>query len=80
MTIGWRVTTMSAETSEADCVCHDEQLQVWAQEMMEALMFGDFLRDGLSYADGVYLEHVVMREIKEIVTRAFSHPGREMPS
>ena len=68
-----------AQSTAADRVCHDEQLRVWANEIVGALSLGDFIRDDMSYADGVDLEHLVMREIKSIVTSAFQHPEVAQP-
>lgn len=60
--------------SAAEIVCHDEQLQVWADEMIAAIgMQGDFLKD-LAYCDLVDLHKIVQHEIKSIVESAFDHP------
>lgn len=58
----------------ADRVCHEDQLLVWASEVTGTLSMGDFLRDDLSYDDGLDLHRVVMREVKRIVAAAFRHP------
>ncbi|WP_424140811.1 hypothetical protein [Roseomonas chloroacetimidivorans] len=67
-------TAGQSSPSNADIVCHDEQLRVWASGVMGALSMGDFLRDDLSYDDRLDLERVVMGEIKRIVASAFNHP------
>lgn len=60
--------------SAAEMVCHKEQLQIWADDMISAIgMQGDFLKD-LAYCDLVDLHDVVEREIKSIVESAFDHP------
>jgi NTP pyrophosphatase (non-canonical NTP hydrolase) len=62
---------------EAERVCHEEQLRVWANELTGGLSLGDFIREDVDYADGVELERIVMHEIKQIVISAFTHPARE---
>lgn len=57
----------------AEAVCHDEQLRIWADEIISALGMEDYLKFS-SYADKVDMEHIVMREIKSIVESAFDHP------
>lgn len=60
--------------SAAEMVCHEEQLRIWADDMISAIgMQGDFLKD-LAYCDLVDLHGVVEREIKSIVESAFDHP------
>lgn len=58
----------------AENVCHDEQLVIWAGEIVGALSMGDWLRDDLSYDDGIELQRAVQQEIKSIVEMAFTHP------
>lgn len=65
---------MAGEASEAARVCHEEQLRVWAEELVSDLAAGDFLREGMDYAEGVDLHRAVMAEIERIVTSAFEHP------
>lgn len=60
--------------SNAERVCHEEQLRVWASDFMGALSLGDFVREDLSYDDTLDLERVVMSELKRIVASAFDHP------
>ncbi len=64
------VTTKKA----AERVCHEEQLRVWANDLVGALSLDGFIRDDMSYDDGLDLERTVMREIKSIVAMAFTHP------
>jgi hypothetical protein len=59
----------------AETVCHEEQLRIWAHDhIVGALALGGWLRDDLSYADGIDLEDAMMREIKSIIESAFDHP------
>lgn len=59
----------------AEIVCHDEQLQIWANDhIMGALALGGYLRDDLSYDEVVALAIDMKREIKRIVELAFDHP------
>ncbi len=58
----------------AENVCHDEQLRIWAEEIVGMLSVEGWLRDDLSYDDGLEMQHAVQREIKNIVTLAFTHP------
>ena len=67
-------TVILGPAAAAEAVCHDEQLRVWADDMISAIgMQGDFLKD-LAYCDLVDLHSVVEREIKSIVESAFDHP------
>ena len=60
--------------SAAEIVCHEEQLRIWADDMISAIgMQGDFLKDR-TYCDLVDLGQIVQREIKSIVESAFDHP------
>jgi hypothetical protein len=58
----------------AELVCHEEQLQIWAGEIVGRLSVGGYLRDDLSYDDGIALGREVEDEIKSIVAAAFTHP------
>ncbi len=55
-------------------VCHEEQLRIWAEELIGTLSVHEFLRDDLSYDDGIALEKTVMHEIRSIIESAFNHP------
>ena len=57
----------------AETVCHEEQLRIWADDVIAALGMEDYLKFS-SYADKVDMERIVMREIKSIVESAFDHP------
>lgn len=71
------ITTGPAE-AETDRVCHEEQLRIWADDLIGALNWGEFLRDDLSYDEGLDLERAVMAEIKRIVGHALAHPERSV--
>ena len=58
----------------AELVCHDEQLMIWADDLIGLLSMEDWLKDALSYDDGIDLQKAVMRELKSIITMAFTHP------
>lgn len=58
----------------AELVCHDEQLLIWADDLVGYMNMEGWLRDDLSYSDGVELLEAVKREIKKIVGHAFTHP------
>lgn len=58
----------------AEEVCHEEQLRIWADEVISALGMDNYLNFS-SYADKVDMEAIVMREIKSIVESAFDHPA-----
>lgn len=59
----------------AEEVCHDEQLNIWADDnIIGALALGGYLRDDLSYDDKIALAEDMKREIKSIVEMAFDHP------
>lgn len=57
----------------AETVCHEEQLRIWADDVISALGMEDYLKFS-SYADKIEMERIVMREIKSIVESAFDHP------
>ena len=59
--------------SAAELVCHEEQLRIWADDVISALGMENYLNFS-SYADKVEMEQIVMREIKSIVESAFDHP------
>lgn len=58
----------------AEVVCHEEQLRIWAEEIVGALSMGGYIREDTSYADAIDLQDIVMREVKSIVEMAFDHP------
>lgn len=66
-------TVILNPASAAELVCHDEQLRIWADEVISALGMDDYLKFS-SYADKVDMEHIVMREIRSIIEMAFDHP------
>lgn len=55
-------------------VCHEEQLRIWAHEVVCALGMENYLNIS-SYADSVDIEEIVKREIKSIIEAAFNHPA-----
>ncbi|WP_375414391.1 hypothetical protein [uncultured Bradyrhizobium sp.] len=67
-------TVILNPAAAAETVCHEEQLRLWADDMISAIgMQGDFLKD-LAYCDLVNLHRVVESEIKSIIESAFDHP------
>ena len=58
----------------AELVCHDEQLRIWAEEIVGALSMAGCIREDTSYADAIDLQQIVMREVKSIIESAFNHP------
>jgi hypothetical protein len=63
--------------AELDDICHDEQLRIWAHDnIVAALALGGYLRD-LDYDEGIDLQEMLMREVKQIVEMALDHPERE---
>lgn len=67
-------TIILGPKAAADAVCHDEQLRIWAHEIVGRLSMESYLRDDLSYDDGVEMERAVMDEVKSIIEMAFDHP------
>lgn len=64
----------------AEQVCHADQLQVWAHELLtDLLMSSDALREDMSYDEQVVAERVIQDKIKSIVTDAFTHPEAMKP-
>lgn len=47
----------------AETVCHEEQLRIWANDLVGLLSMENYLRADLDYSDGVDLERIVMREL-----------------
>ena len=66
-------------SGDAERVCHEEQLRVWASDLIGALSMDNYIHDDMSYDDVLDLERVVMREIKSVVVSALRHPRREAP-
>jgi hypothetical protein len=67
-------TVILGPAAAAEAVCHDEQLRIWAEEIMGALSIGGYIREDMSYDDVIDLGNIVQREIKSIVEMAFDHP------
>ncbi|GJE54526.1 hypothetical protein [Methylobacterium thuringiense] len=64
-----------AETmSDADRVCHDDQMAVWSGDVIGRLAMGDYLRADFDYDDTLALHSAVADEIRSIVESALSHP------
>lgn len=66
-------TVILGPAAAAETVCHEEQLRIWADEVISALGMEDYLKF-ISYADKIDMERIVMREIKSIIESAFDHP------
>lgn len=66
-------TVILNPASAAELVCHEEQLRIWADDVISALGMENYLQFS-SYADKVDMEQIVMREIKSIIESAFDHP------
>jgi len=66
-------TVILSPAAAAETVCHEEQLRIWADDVISALGMENYLNFS-SYADKVDMEHIVMREIKSIIESAFDHP------
>lgn len=58
----------------AELVCHDEQMVIWAEEFVGRLSMGGWLRDDLSYDDGIEMTEAIKDEIRSLVEAAFTHP------
>lgn len=68
-------TIILTPTSAAESICHDEQLRIWAHDnIIGALSMSGYLRDDMTYDDGIDLEQMIMRELKSIMGMAFDHP------
>lgn len=57
-----------------DRICHDEQMVVWAGDLIGALSVAGFLRDDLTYDDIAGLHQVAKQEIRSIIRMALDHP------
>ena len=58
----------------AELVCHDEQLMIWANDIVGLLSMEGWLREDLSYDDGIDIHNAIKRELKNVVAMAFTHP------
>jgi hypothetical protein len=58
----------------AELVCHDEQMVIWSGDVVGMLSMGGWLREELSYGDGIELHEAITRELRSIVAQAFTHP------
>ncbi len=58
----------------AEEVCHDEQMTIWSSEIVGMLSMYGWLRDDLTYQDGVEMDGAVRRELRSIIEAAFDHP------
>lgn len=67
-------TVILGPIAAAEAVCHQEQLEVWSNEIVGLLSMEGWLRDDLSYDEALDLDHAIQREIKRIVESAFDHP------
>lgn len=63
----------------AEAVCHDEQMVIWAGDFTEMLSVGGWLRDDLSYDDGLDLQAAITRQLRSVVSAAFTHPEAMKP-
>lgn len=68
------ITIILTPKVAAETVCHDEQLRIWAHDLVGLLSMENYLRDDLSYDEGLELERAMMRELKSIIEMAFDHP------
>jgi hypothetical protein len=58
----------------AEAVCHKEQMEVWASDLIGMLSLGGYLRENIDYSEGIDLAEDVKRELRSIIVMAFSHP------
>lgn len=68
------VTIILSPKAAAETVCHDEQMVIWASDFVGMLSLGGYLREDLSYGEGVDLTEDVKRELRSIIEAAFDHP------
>lgn len=65
----------------AETVCHDEQMVIWASDFLGMLNLGGWLREDMTYDDGVEAGEAIKRELRSIIEAAFDHPeARTMKS
>ena len=67
-------TVVLMPEAAVEAVCHDEQMTVWVSDFVGMLSLGDWLRDDLSYDDGIELDHAIKSKLRSIIGMAFSHP------
>lgn len=59
----------------AEEVCHDEQMQIWAHEVLVAVGMCDCFRDfHPTTEDVIELEAAISQELRSIIRSAFNHP------
>ena len=61
-----------SKTADVERVCHEEQLQVWADEVIQSLNAGGYLRDDMTYDEVIGVARTLAGEIKNIVAVAFA--------
>ena len=61
-------------SAAVDRICHAEQMVIWSGDLAGALNLAGFLRDDMSYDDGVDLLRCLEREIRSIIRTALDHP------
>lgn len=66
------MTIILNPAAAVEAVCHDEQMTVWASDLVGMLSMGGWLRDDIDYAEGV--DDAVKRELRSIIGMAFDHP------
>lgn len=59
------------DSHPADDVCHDDQMEIWADELIEALALGGHLVEPEIYDDKIALAQVLKDEVRKIVRTAF---------
>lgn len=67
-------TVILSPKAAAAEVCHDEQMTIWVSDFVGMLSMGGWLREDISYAEGVDLSEDVKRELLSIIESAFDHP------
>lgn len=58
---------MSGGEVTMDEACDDEQIAIWADDIIESIAASGFLKEPESYQDKVSLAHVIRREVRNIV-------------
>lgn len=66
-------TVILGPRAAAETVCHEEQMRVWAHEIVVSLGMSGFLRD-LDYGELNEVHALVEGEIRSIIEMAFDHP------
>lgn len=66
-------TVILTPAAAAEAVCHDEQLRIWAHEIVAALGMENYLNI-TSYDDTIDMERIVAHEIRQIIEMAMNHP------